>query len=222
MLRPRRPLTESGELSNTLTASDLTLIRGDRCLFRELSFAAVSGELVLLEGPNGSGKTSLLRMICGLLAPAAGDIQWNSIDIRALAETYRGELFYLGHQNAIKDDLTATENLLVSETLAGVPVTRASARESLARLGLDGYEDLPTRVLSQGQKRRVALARLLFRERCRLWVLDEPFVALDPHAVAELTGIIADQLGGEGIVVYTTHQDVTIAAPKRVALRLGK
>ncbi len=205
-----------------LLANGLECVRGERRLFRDVGFELDPGTLLHVQGRNGSGKTSLLRMICGLLAPAAGDIQWNSIDIRALAETYRGELFYLGHQNAIKDDLTATENLLVSETLAGVPVTRASARESLARLGLDGYEDLPTRVLSQGQKRRVALARLLFRERCRLWVLDEPFVALDPHAVAELTGIIADQLGGEGIVVYTTHQDVTIAAPKRVALRLGK
>jgi heme exporter protein A len=205
-----------------LLANGLECVRGERRLFRDVGFELDPGTLLHVQGRNGSGKTSLLRMICGLLAPAAGDIQWNGTDIRALAEEYRGELFYLGHQNAIKDDLTATENLLVSETLAEAPVTRASARDSLARLGLGGYEDLPTRVLSQGQKRRVALARLLFRERSRLWVLDEPFVALDPHAVAELTNIIADQIGGGGIVIYTTHQDVAIAAQKRVELRLGK
>lgn len=205
-----------------LLANGLECVRGERRLFREVGFELDPGTLLHVQGRNGSGKTSLLRMLCGLLAPEAGEIQWHGTDIRALGESYRGELFYLGHQNAIKDDLTSTENLLVSETLAEVPLTRASARDALARLGLAGYEDLPTRVLSQGQKRRVALARLLFRERSRLWVLDEPFVALDPLAVTELTGIIADQLGGDGIVVYTTHQDVNIAARKRVELRLGK
>jgi heme exporter protein A len=205
-----------------LLANGLECVRGERRLFRDVGFELDPGTLLHVQGRNGSGKTSLLRMLCGLLAPEAGDIQWNGTSIHALAESYRGELFYLGHQNAIKDDLTPTENLLVSETLAEVPVTRASARDALARLGLAGHEDLPTRVLSQGQKRRVALARLLSRERSRLWVLDEPFVALDPPAVTELTGIIADQLGGDGIVVYTTHQDVNIAARKRVELRLGK
>jgi len=205
-----------------LLANGLECVRGERRLFREVGFELDPGTLLHVQGRNGSGKTSLLRMICGLLAPAAGDIQWNGTDIRTLAEAYRGELFYLGHHNAIKDDLTATENLLVSETLAEAPVTRASVHDSLERLGLKGYEDLPTRVLSQGQKRRVALARLLFRERSRLWVLDEPFVALDPHAVGEVAGIIADQLGGGGIVIYTTHQDVDLAASRRVELRLGK
>jgi heme exporter protein A len=205
-----------------LLANGLECVRGERRLFRDVGFELDPGALLHVQGRNGSGKTSLLRMVCGLLAPAAGDIQWYGTDIHALAESYRGELFYLGHQNAIKDDLTATENLLVSETLAEAPVTRASVRDSLDRLGLKGYEDLPTRVLSQGQKRRVALARLLFRERSRLWVLDEPFVALDPHAVREVAGIIADQLGGGGIVIYTTHQDVDLAAHQRIELRLGK
>lgn len=205
-----------------LLATGLECVRGERRLFRNVGFELDPGTLLHVQGRNGSGKTSLLRMICGLLAPAAGEIQWKGTAIGTLAEAYRGELLYLGHQNAIKDDLTGVENLLVSETLAEAPVTRASARESLARLGLKGFEDLPTRVLSQGQKRRVALARLLFRERCRLWVLDEPFVALDPHAVGELTGIIADQLGGGGIVIYTTHQDVEIPAARRIELKLGK
>jgi len=205
-----------------LLANELECVRGERRLFRDVGFELDPGTLLHVQGRNGSGKTSLLRMVCGLLAPAAGEILWNGTDIRAAAEAYRGELLYLGHQNAIKDDLTAVENLIVSETLAEAPVTARSARESLARLGLAGYEDLPTRVLSQGQKRRVALARLLFRERSRLWVLDEPFVALDPHAVQEVAAIIADQLGGGGIVLYTTHQDVALTAPQRIELRLGE
>lgn len=205
-----------------LLANGLECVRGERRLFRDVGFELDPGTLLHVQGRNGSGKTSLLRMVCGLLAPAAGEILWNGTDVRAAGEAYRGELLYLGHQNAIKDDLTAVENLLVSETLAEVPITRRSARDALERLGLKDYEDLPTRILSQGQKRRVALARLLFRERSRLWVLDEPFVALDPHAVAEVASIIADQLGGGGIVIYTTHQDVDLAVPRRVDLRLGK
>jgi heme exporter protein A len=205
-----------------LLANGLECVRGERRLFREVGFELDPGTLLHVQGRNGSGKTSLLRMLCGLLAPTAGEILWNGVDIRTAAEGFRGELLYLGHQNAIKDDLTAVENLIVSETLAEAPVTARSACESLERLGLAGYEDLPTRVLSQGQKRRVSLARLLFRERSRLWVLDEPFVALDPHAVQEVASIIADQLGGGGIVVYTTHQDVAVAAARRVELRLGK
>jgi len=205
-----------------LVANGLECLRGERRLFRDLGFELEPGMLLEVQGANGSGKTSLLRMLCGLLAPTAGEILWNGADIGSLGEAYRGELAYLGHQNAIKDDLTAVENLLVSETLAEAAVTRASAREALARLGLRGHEELPTRVLSQGQKRRAALARLLFRERCRLWVLDEPFVALDAQAVRDVAGIIAGQLGGGGIVVFTTHQEVPVEAPKRVALRLGR
>jgi len=205
-----------------LVANGLACVRGDRRLFRDVGFELDPGMLLEVQGANGSGKTSLLRMVCGLLAPESGEILWNGTDIRSLAEAYRGELTYLGHQNAIKDDLSALENLLVSETLAESAATPAAARDSLARLGLKGFEDLPTRVLSQGQKRRVALARLLFRERCRLWVLDEPFVALDPNAVREVAAIIAAQLGGGGIVIYTTHQEVAVDAARRTELRLGR
>jgi heme exporter protein A len=196
-------------------------VRGDRRLFRDLGFELDPGTLLEVVGPNGSGKTSLLRMVCGLLAPSAGTILWNGTEIGKLGEAFRGELTYLGHQNAIKDDLTAVENLVLPERLAGGNATESTAREALAELGLAGFEMLPTRVLSQGQKRRVALARLAFRARCPLWVLDEPFVALDVRAVANVADLVANHVDSGGIVLLTTHQAVDVACRRRETLRLG-
>ncbi|MCU0896278.1 MAG: cytochrome c biogenesis heme-transporting ATPase CcmA [Burkholderiales bacterium] len=204
-----------------LEAVNLECVRGERRLFRDVGFALAEGTLLEVVGPNGSGKTSLLRMVCGLLAPAAGEILWRGQSIRKLAEEYRGQLTYLGHHNAIKDDLSGVENLLFSETMAGGEATQKSARDALGRFGLKGFEDLPTRVLSQGQKRRVALARLAFRARCRLWVLDEPFVALDVKAVRMVADLIANQADSGGIVLLTTHQEVDVPVRRRQTLRLG-
>ena len=204
-----------------LAAVNLECVRGERRLFRDVGFELSEGTLLEVVGPNGSGKTSLLRMVCGLLAPAAGEILWHGQNIRRLAEEFRGQLTYLGHHNAIKDDLSGVENLLFSETMAGGEATQKSALEALERFGLKGFEDLPTRVLSQGQKRRVALARLAFRARCRLWVLDEPFVALDVKAVRMVADLIANQADSGGIVLLTTHQEVDVPVRSRQTLRLG-
>lgn len=193
-----------------LEASNLECVRGEKSLFRGLSFRLGAGTCLMVQGANGSGKTSLLRMLCGLSPPAQGEIRWNGAPIRKLAEEYRGELLYCGHAGAVKDELTALENARLSATLAGTPVGDEAALQALRQLGLKGREHLPARVLSAGQKRRVALSRLLL-ERRRLWVLDEPLTALDKAAAANLCGLIDAHLAGGGMAVLTSHQELPLA-----------
>jgi len=194
--------------------------RGDRRLFSGLDLALEPGTLLHVRGRNGSGKTTLLRTLCGLFTPEAGEVRWRGESIRALAEDYRRELLYFGHLNGIKSDLTGIENLSIAARLDGDPVGIDDVWQALARIGLRGFEDLPTRMLSQGQKKRVALARLIL-SRARLWVLDEPFTALDVEAVALLQGLIAEHVAGGGLAVLTTHQDVPLTSGQVARLDLG-
>ncbi|HJW03028.1 MAG TPA: cytochrome c biogenesis heme-transporting ATPase CcmA [Azospira sp.] len=203
-----------------LEASQLECVRGDRRLFAGVSFRLEDGELLNLQGKNGAGKTSLLRMVVGLAQPAAGEITWRGEPIRKLAEDYRAELCYLGHHNAIKEELTPLENLLASAHLVGEPLDEDHALDALGRVGLAGREDLQAKYLSQGQKRRVALARLIHEKRA-LWVLDEPFVALDVAAVDLVAGLIGAHLQRGGMAMMTTHQAVDIPAGKLREYRLG-
>lgn len=203
-----------------LEARDLKCLRGERRLFEGLSFSAAPGCLLRVEGPNGSGKTSLLRMLCGLTQAEAGTIRWQGEAIARLGEAYRRQMVYLGHQNAIKEDLSGVENLRFYAALRGQRISTQQALAALARMGVERAAHLPARVLSQGQKRRVALARLIFHRQSPLWVLDEAFVALDPVAVEEVARLIGEQLAGGGIVLYTTHQDIAINAPLRQSLQL--
>jgi heme exporter protein A len=203
-----------------LTASNITCSRGDRTLFRDLSFGVAPGDLLHLKGKNGSGKTTLLRSICGLFLPDSGDIRWNDASIRDLGEDYFREVVYLGHHNGIKDDLTALENLGIAAVLDGDETDKKQNLAALERIGLRGYEDLPTRVLSQGQKRRVALARLLLTTS-PLWILDEPFTALDTGAVNLLQEIIREHLAEGGMIIITTHQEVALTSGQARQLELG-
>lgn len=203
-----------------LRGAALAAVRGDRRLFADLSFDLGTGELLYVNGPNGSGKTTLLRMICGLVMPAEGAVLWGGEDIRSLGETFRADLLYCGHHNALKDDLSGLENLSISSRLGGRPVQAAEALAALERMGLRGLEDLPAKVLSQGQKRRVNLARLLLT-RSRLWVLDEPFTALDSGAIELLQATIRAHLDRAGLVVLTTHQQVSIDAATVKQIRMG-
>jgi len=203
-----------------LRGNALAAVRGDRRLFAGLDFALDAGELLYVNGPNGSGKTTLLRMICGLVAPAEGAISWNGEDIRSVGDAYRAEMVYLGHLSGVKDELSGLENLRVNCRLAGHDPSGAELACALGEMGLGGLDTLPTKVLSQGQKRRVGLARLLLA-RARLWILDEPYTALDSAAVALLQEIIRNHLERGGLVVLTTHQQVLIDAGVVRQLRLG-
>ena len=203
-----------------LSVSNLECQRGDRRLFAGVGFRLGTSELMYLRGRNGTGKTSLLRQLCGLLPPAAGEIRWRDQPIKRLGEEYRRELCFLGHHNAIKEELTPLENLLVSAKLVDAAQTAERALAALARLGLAGREDLLCRYLSQGQKRRVALARLINDPRA-LWLLDEPFVALDTAAVELVSGLIGAHVRGGGLAVLTTHQPVEIAVDTVRQLVLG-
>ena len=202
----------------SLQAHRLTCIRGDLQLFADLSFDVQPGDALWVSGTNGSGKTSLLRMLCGLAEPAEGEIHWQGRNIRSLREEFCSKLIYIGHANGVKDDLLAWENLVISTTLAGRPVGEDEAHDALQQLGLGRAADLPTRALSQGQRKRVALARLSLGLGMPLWILDEPFTALDKSAVSALCGTIGKHLAGGGMVIYTTHQEIDLSAKR--ALRL--
>lgn len=203
-----------------LEAENLECVRGDRRLFSGVGFRLEAGELLYLQGKNGAGKTSLLRMLIGLLPPADGEIRWRGQSTARTVDEFHAELCYLGHYNAIKEELTPLENLLASARLAKEDLDEEAALDALMQVGLAGREDLPCRYLSQGQKRRVALARLV-KERRALWVLDEPFVALDVAAVDWLAGIIGGHLQRGGLAIMTTHQPVAIPAGAVRELRLN-
>jgi len=202
-----------------LEASHLEFERGGRALLRGLSLALPGGELLRIAGANGSGKTSLLKILCGLLAPDGGEVRWQGTPIRQLREEYSRHLVYLGHAPAVKDDLTAAENLAVACILAGLAATPQALEQALARYELP--PGIPVRRLSQGQRRRAALARLLLSESAPLWLLDEPFAALDAPA-AQLTGeLIARHVARGNAVVYTTHQEASIGAVVQRMVELG-
>lgn len=206
-----------------LELCDVTCERGGRALFSQLQCRLAAGQLLRVRGVNGAGKTSLLRLVCGLLPAAEGQVLWRGERITDLGGQFGRELVYLGHAAALKDDLTATENLQTACLLGGMAVTQAQARDALAGAGLPTRWRVPARQLSQGQRRRVALARLLLCRQVPLWVLDEPFNALDATATDWLCSVISRHLDAGGLVVLTSHQDVALdtLADRLVPLVLG-
>lgn len=199
----------------------LSCQRGGRRLFDRLSLVLEPGELVHLQGANGSGKTSLLRILAGLSIPASGVVRWNGVDIRECWDDYVSQLLYLGHQPAVKDDLTVQENLRVNCRLAGHEPAAPSLHAALEATGLLGRANLPARVLSQGQRRRLALSRLWLENR-RLWILDEPFTALDVNATRILERRLESHLAAGGMVILTTHQQPDIAEEYLRILGVGE
>lgn len=191
-----------------LTLSDLSCARGDRILFSGANLVLRPGELLHVTGANGAGKTSLLRLVAGLALPEHGEVEWCGEPIRRLREDFARHLMFFGHAVALKDELTSIENLVVSSAISGRNVSFEQAVSALRQFGLKGREDLPARVLSAGQRRKVNLARMLLPDPPMLWVLDEPFTALDVRAVSQLVDVLRGHLSSGGMVVYTTHQEV--------------
>jgi heme exporter protein A len=182
-----------------LELKDIACERGERILYRGLSFAVRPGELVRIAGSNGAGKTTLLRIAAGLMRPTEGDVLWRGVPVRKAAQDYWKELCYIGHRNGVKDDLSALE-----------------------AVGLAGFFDAPAGHLSQGQRRRVALARLWLSQDVTLWALDEPFTALDVKGVARLAALVAEHVRAGGAVMLVTHQEVDVPGVAPVLLEPEK
>jgi heme exporter protein A len=203
-----------------LEASHLECVRGNRTIFRDVSFAVRPGDFFRLTGHNGSGKTSLLRMLCGLLSPASGTIRWHGAEIETLGEEYYSAIAYVGHRPGIKDELTAMENLQVSSGLSGIEISRNTAVSALERMGLGCRMHLPSRFLSEGERRRVALARLVVGHSS-LWLLDEVLTSLDRIAVETIQLLIEDHLEAGGMAIVATHQELKLASGRSQGIELA-
>ncbi len=197
-------------LTAKLSGENLTLIRGERCLFEGLDFALESGGLLLLEGRNGCGKTSLMRAIAGMLSLESGEIFWNDKPVLKQRQTFHGALVWLAHRTGLKGDLNMVENLDFERTLRRQ--AERDAEEVYERLGIERLRKLPLRSLSAGQQRRVALARMLLAD-VPLWLMDEPFTNLDREGRKLVMELVEEHLGTGGLCVMAAHQDVEIDAP---------
>ncbi|MEO8384859.1 MAG: cytochrome c biogenesis heme-transporting ATPase CcmA [Betaproteobacteria bacterium] len=200
-----------------LLARDLRLERGSRAIINGLSFTVESGQTLVLRGSNGSGKTSLLRILAGLSLPDKGAVAWRGETLKALSATWRNAVLYLGHTNALKEDFTAQENLRDALLIDGMTITPAVQMSALEKVGLLDRRNVLARRLSQGQKRRVGLARLALALAHHpykpLWLLDEPTNALDEKGVSLFTGLISEHLNRGGIACIATHLILNLAAP---------
>ena len=204
-----------------LEALNLGCTRGDRRLFKDLNFSINSGELIELRGANGSGKTSLLRILCGLTAPSEGEVRWRGESIRSLGEEYSASIAYLAHQNGVKDELSAIENLRIGCGVAGNLLSTFDAQAILEQVGLSRQQNLPARSLSAGQRRRVALARLL-ASKATVWILDEVLTSLDDAAIKLSRRFIGDHLSKGGLAIIATHQELDLVADRVQRIELTK
>ncbi len=205
----------SDQATPLLSATNLTCIREERLLFDQLNIEINAGDIVQVEGPNGSGKTSLLRILSGLSQPFEGEIFFNGDSISACREEFHQNLLYLGHLPGVKGEISAQENLTFNLALHGVNNTQANIEATLAEVNLTGFEDSLASHLSAGQHRRISLARL-YQSTADIWILDEPFTAIDKQGVHALEQLFKAHIAQGGCVILTTHQDLLTFAAQQV------
>ena len=198
----------SGEAPPLLQAVELECWRGDQQLFQSLSFVINAGEALQIVGRNGSGKTTLLRTICGLTRTESGHLNWRGEPLDQNTDAYRSEMLYVGHENGLKFELSPLENLRTLRDIAGRS-RNVTLEDALQQVGLRGYEDRPIRLLSSGQRRRVALAKLIVVS-ASLWLLDEPFTNLDVAGTGLVNELVAEHLDGGGALLFTSHAPLSL------------
>jgi len=198
-----------------LSATNLTCIREERLLFDQLNIAINSGDIVQVEGPNGSGKTSLLRILSGLSQPYEGQVLYNEQPIDDCREEFHQNLLYLGHLPGVKGEMSAQENLSFNLALHGMNNEPSNIESTLEQVNLMGFEDSLASHLSAGQHRRISLARL-YQSKARVWILDEPFTAIDKQGVHALEQLFKAHIEQGGCVILTTHQDLLTFPPEQV------
>ncbi len=203
-----------------LEIQTLECVRDDRLLFSDLSFAVADAEVLQIEGPNGSGKTSLLRIICGLRLPEAGQVMWQGESISANREDYYANMVYIGHLPCIKADLTVMENVRSLLDTRSLTLSNVVIEAALAKVGLASYEDVQGKALSSGQRRRILLA-FIELARAKLWILDEPLTALDVQGVDLMESMILEHRAAGGSVVFTTHHGMQLDCEMR-SVQLGR